>query len=542
MATKRYQCDVVIVGGGLAGMVAALELLDANKNVLILDRDREEKFGGLAKESFGGIFFVNTPAQRRAGFTDSPDLALKDWLSYGELGEEDTWPRRWAEQYVNQCTDKVYSWLRAHSVSFFPVVHWVERGLHQPGNSVPRFHMVWGTGHGLIEAIKGHLQTHAHADQLNVQFRHHVSEITTEAGKVNGVRGVNETTQQPFEVHAEQVVIASGGICGSIERLKQHWYPDWGTPPETILNGSHRYADGDMHDVAASLNANITHLEKQWLYAAGIAHPNPGGLPDKGLSVVPPKSALWVNYKGKRIGPTPLVSGFDTRYLVEQICQQEQQYSWQIMNWKIVCKELAVSGSEFNDAMREKRIFGFIKTVLRGNEPLVRKLMATCEDIIVAPTLEALVEEMNALTGEEHVDLATLREDIMQYDAAIAQGEKNNNDEQVRRIAQLRQYRGDRARTCKFQKILDPKAMPLVAIREFILSRKSLGGIQTNLEGRVLTSPVDGKQDVIEGLYAVGEAAGFGGGGVHGLRALEGTFLGSCILTGRLAAQSIARG
>jgi predicted oxidoreductase len=379
------------------------------------------------------------------------------------------------------------------------------------------------------------------------------------------VEGTNDTTGEPFTARGETVVIAAGGICGDVERLKENWYGPWGDPPDTVLNGSHKYADGTMHDAAADVGANVTHMDKQWLYAAGVQHPDPEGKPYDALSIVPPKSALWVNHRGERIGPNPLVSGYDTRYLVQKICEQEKQYSWQVMNWTIAAKELAVSGSEFNDAIRDKRPVAFLRKILQGSDDVIRRLADTCPDVVVADTLDELVAKMNAATGSDDVDLQALEGAIRRYDQQIARGSKFHNDEQLRRIAHLRQYRGDRVRTCNFQPILDRSARPLVAIREFILSRKTLGGVQTDLDGRVLAPPGgDGSldngsldngsldngspeeradaQSPIPGLYAVGEAAGFGGGGVHGLRSLEGTFLGTSILSGRLAGKAIASG
>ena len=539
------QHDVVIVGGGIAGIATALELLDRapHLDVLMLDRDTPEQWGGLARWSFGGIFFVGTPQQRLMGIRDTPALALSDWTRFADFDDDALWPRRWAEQYTDRGTDDVYRWLRARGIQFFPVVHWVERGMFEPGNSVPRFHMVWGTGKGLTETLIEEVRTHRHADRLTVRFRHRVTDLIGDVSGIRGVRGVNEETGGGFRVEAPQVVVAAGGICGSIDRIRQHWYAPWGDPPETILNGSHRYADGTLHDAAADIGANVTHLDKQWLYAAGIPHPDPEDKPYDALSIVPPKSALWVNHRGERMGPNPLVSGYDTRFLVEQICQQEKKYSWQVMNWTIAAKELAISGSEYNAAIRDKKPLQFLKRVLTGSDDVIRDLAARSPDVVVADTLDGLVDRMNALTGTDDVDREALRGAIDRYDQQIARGPTFHNDEQLRRIAHLRKYRGDRARTCAFQPILDPDARPLVAVREFILTRKTLGGLQTDLDGHVLATPAaDGTADPIPGLYAVGEAAGFGGGGIHGLRSLEGTFLGTCLLGGRLAGQAIAAG
>ncbi len=531
---KSFQSDVIVVGGGISGIACCLELLDRNKKVLLLERDVPEKFGGLAKESFGGMFFVNSPVQKRAGIKDSIDLALDDWFSYADFGKDDIIPKKWAEKYVHCCTEEVFDWLRNLGISFFPVVHWVERGLLQPGNSVPRFHMVWGTGYVLANTLIGHLKSHPKVENLQIAFRQKVESILFENDQIGGVSGVNEATKEPFRAEAEVVVVAAGGINGSIERVKKNWYKPWGTPPKVILNGSHRYADGTLHDATAAIGGNITHLDKQWNYAAGIHHPKPDK-PAHGLSLIPTKSALWLNFRGERFGPMPLVSGFDTRFIVEQICRQEQKYSWQVMNLKIAAKEFSISGSEYNPAIRDQKWIAFLKSILLGNKKLVNLLIEECADIVVGWSIEELAEKMNALTGGQEVEVSLLKKSIDNYDAQIQRGKKYFNDEQLRRIAHLRQYRGDRVRTCKFQPIFDKSAMPLIAIREFILSRKSLGGIQTDLKCRVLNKI----GQPIEGLYAVGEAAGFGGGGMHGLRALEGTFLGGCVLTGRAAAKAI---
>jgi predicted oxidoreductase len=533
---SNQSTEVIIVGGGIAGITTALELLEFGKKVIIVDRDIEENLGGLAKESFGGMFFVDTPEQRRGGIRDTPELAYEDWQNVAKFSETDHWPKKWARTYVYNCTDKVYRWLRKNGVKFFSVVHWVERGLFTPGNSYPRFHMVWGTGYELSRVLTERLLSHPNAKaNLTIHYEHKVEALIEEGDRILGVRGIDEKSGQPFEIMAQATVIAAGGIGGNIPLVKKHWFKPWGEPPETILNGAHKYGQGDLHDQVARVNGNITHLDKMWPYAAGIHHPEPKR-EDHGLSLVPPKSALWLNFKGERIGPMPLMTAYDTRYLVEEICKQEKKYSWQVLNLKIAYKEFAISGSEHNKAMKEKNLLGFLKTILFGNKALVNEMLENCQDFVVANTIEELAEKMNALTGDNDVSVANLKRAIGTYDANIDRGPKFFNDEQLRRIAHTRSYRGDKVRTSKFKKINDPKAMPLIAIREFILSRKTLGGIQTNLESQVLNK----NATVIDGLYAVGEASGFGGGGMHGQGSLEGTFLGGCVLTGRIAAHSIA--
>lgn len=532
---QQLRSEVLIVGGGIAGITTALDLLDSGKSVLLLDRDQAEVFGGLARESFGGMFFVDSPEQRRLGMRDSTELALRDWCNFAEFGPDDHWPKAWADAYVNRCTPDVYHWVRRYGVRFMPVINWVERGEFRPGNSLPRFHMVWGTGQALADQLIAALRHHANAGKLTLRFGYRVEQLLSSNGQIDGVQGVEEKSGIPFEVHAEHTVVATGGINGSLEMVRRHWHADWGQPPEEILNGSHRFADGTLHQAVAGAGGHLTHLDKMWNYAAGVHHPRPRK-PHHGLSLVPPRSALWMNWQGQRIGPQPLVSGFDTRRLVTDICAQERAYSWQVLNRRIALKELAVSGAEFNPSIRDKKVFAFLRDILLGNRWLVDELTQNCQDFLVARTLPELVEKMNALQGDASVQLRSVTEAVEHYDATIDRGRGLMNDEQLRRIAGLRQYRGDRVRLCKFQRIQDDKALPLMAIREFITSRKSLGGIQTDLQSRVLS--LSGQP--IPGLYAVGEAAGFGGGGVHGLRALEGTFLGGCILSGRIAARAIA--
>jgi len=537
MDPLKYKTDVVIIGGGIAGITCALELLDSNLKVLLIDRDDKVNFGGLAKESFGGMFFVNTPHQRKLGIRDSIAIATRDWFSFAEFDEDDLWEKKWAEKYIHHCRDDVYFWLRDRSIKFFPIVHWVERGLHQPGNSYPRFHMVWGTGYELTNSLIKYLEAHKNAENLTLLFNHKGEEFIAADGRVNGITGIDESNGSSFEIEADHIVVATGGIGGNIEKVKENWYKPWGSPPEVILNGSHQYALGEFHDRISDINGKVCHLDKMWNYAAGIHHHRPKHQ-HHGLSIIPPKSAIWLNSLGKRIGPIPLISGFDTRFLVEQICRQEKKYSWQVMNMKIAIKEMAISGSEFNKAIREKNWIGFIKSVLIGNKSLVSELVSENQDVITANSFEELSEKMNNLTGTNEVNIDILKESIFNYDQNIDRGRKYFNDDQLRRISYLRQYRSERVRTCKFQKIDDKKAYPLLAIREFILSRKTLGGIQTDLNCRVMLD--NNKADeTIPGLYAIGEAAGFGGGGMHGKRSLEGTFLGGCILTGRVAAKAI---
>ena len=530
---RKYQSDVIIIGGGIAGITTALELLNQGRKVLIIDRDISENFGGLASQSFGGVFMVNTPTQQRMGIKDKIETALSDWYSYAQFRPDDFWPRQWAREYVERSYEDVYLWLRKYSINFSPVVHWVERGYDVPGNSVPRFHIIWGTGKWLMQTLIKHLKFHHNKHLLQICFCHRVTQLEVFNGRVGACIGMDESAGTGFYAQGEHIVIATGGTNGSIARVRDNWYNPWGTPPEVILNGGHKYGAGDLHDEVKRVGGNLTHLDQMWNYAAGVHHPHPQ-MPLHGLNLVTPHSALWVDADGKRIGPPHLLAGYDTRYLVREICRQKNKYSWLILNRKIAVKELAVSGSEFNDAIANRKIFKFIKTILLGNPAMVDELSTNCIDFVNASSLPELVEKMNHLQEDQRVKLAVLHSAVSNYDHLIKK-KAVQNDDQLRRIAQVRTYRGDRFRTCKFQKIIDSRAMPLMAIRLSILSCKSMGGIQTNLQSQVLT-PAGA---IIPGLYAVGEASGFGGGGIHGKRALEGTFLGSCILSGQSVARAI---
>ncbi len=526
----RYQADVIVIGAGIAGVTAAIELLERGRSVLLLDRDVEDNMGGLAKESFGGLWFAGTPLQKRYGIRDGAEQGLRDWLSFADFGAEDRWPRAWAEAYVQRANGEIFDWLRGIGVEFMPMPLWVERGLHSPGNSVPRWHIVWGTGHELQVVLNRHLLNHARRERLQLQFGHCVESLLTTNGRVTGCRGRFEGREGEFTAFADNVIVASGGINGDLERVKRHWHADWSKPPQTLLNGSHKFADGRLHDAAATLGARITHLDWQWNYAAGVHHWEPRK-PSHGLSLVPPKSALWLNWRGERIGPMPLVTGFDTHDLVAQICRQERAYSWQLLNRRIMLKELAISGGEFNPSFRRKKRLHVARDILLGNHWLYDQMTQMCPDVVVAPTLDELVAKMNTLVGDGSVSADAVRDATTRYDACIDLGPRFHTDEQLRRIEFARRWVGDRLRTCKFQKILDPAAGPLIAIREFIISRKSMGGLQTDLDCRVL----DEAGAPIPGLYAAGESAGFGGGGMNGKRGLEGTFLGGCLLGGRIA-------
>ena len=535
MTTDNNRTETVIIGGGVAGITAALELLDRGRKVVLLDRDKKENFGGQAITAFGGITMVGTPIQKMMKVPDSPELAYQDWCDTAEFGPNDILPRQWAKMYCERSAKDIYGWLRSKGVSFLPSVQWPERGYYRPGNSVPRYHLVWGTGQGLTQALIDRLLGHENRDKLDLRFNHRVQELISEGGRIVGCEGKTEDTGEDFSVRAENVVLASGGIGGNLERVRKLWPPEMGKAPDDLLVGTHPFCDGKGLDMAERAGANITNLGYMWNYPEGVAHTDPR-FNCQGLRVIGPRSALWMDPSGSRTGPEPLTDYYDTVFCVKRICAQDKQYSWHVMNWKIARKELALSGSEHNRAIRDKSIPGLIKMVLFGSEGLVRQMVDECDDFVTAHSLPELVEKMNAITGTGDVKLENMERDIAKYDGQIERGEKFHNDDQLRRLAHSRRWQADKMRLCKFQKILDPKAMPLIAVRYRIIVRKSLGGVQTDLESRVM----DKSGERVPGLYAAGEAAGFGGGGINGKSSLEGTFLSSAVFTGRIAARSIA--
>ncbi|MEA2495502.1 MAG: uncharacterized protein QOJ29_3413 [Thermoleophilaceae bacterium] len=518
------RADVVVIGAGIAGLVATLELLEYGRDVVLLDRCQPHELGGLAREAFGGTFMVDTSEQRRSGIEDSFDLAWQDWQALAGFEEGDVWPRRWAEQYVARARDEVGGWLKQHGVWFFPVVNWAERGMYGDGNSVPRFHLCWGCGQGMVDGVYGAIQEHPRRSHLDLRFRTLVTKL--EPGLVHTEDG---------EIEANAIVVAAGGIGGNLDIVRRHWPKNMGSPPQEILMGSHYYADGAMHQEVERIGGNVTHLERMWNYADAVHHPKPRRK-DHGVKLIPPRSGLLFDPDGKRYGPAPVMPTFDAYYALERMCEDERKYSWLVCNWKIACRELDVSGSEHNPLIREKRLVRFLLSVLTGKPNLVRYFVEHCPDFVTADSVPELARKMNELNGNDDLDAELMESEIRRYDGNIARGKSLWNDDQLRRIAQLRNWRGDRLRTAKFVPITAPKAGPLIAIKLQVMARKSLGGIQTDLESRVL----DKSGTPIPGLYAAGEAAGFGGGGLHGKRSLEGTFLGGCVFSARLAAKSIA--
>lgn len=546
--TIEYTTPVLVIGGGIAGICTALELLDKNQTVLLIDRDSEEKFGGMANEAFGGMHFVDTPIQRSNGIKDNKQLALDDWMAAADFpdGDENSFGQQWAHTYIDRNREDVYDWLNAQGIRFFPIVHWVERGdfgfeKGSRGNSVPRYHVAWGTGWEVAQTLIKKLINHPNKDKLSLKFNHKVTGFVWQNKSLVGCEGLAKINgkEAPFSISADNTVICAGGINGNLKQVEKHWDSEtYGAYPENMLCGSHPYADGHLHDEVQAEGGSIKNLGWMWNYASGVKHPKPE-YENHGLSIMPGRSSLWMDALGNRVGPMPLITGFDTHNLCKVTGRLPEQYSWQVMNLKIARKELAASGSHINKAFRNKSWLGVIKLALLGNREIVQWLMDDCEDVVVADTLPELVKAMNDSSEGEYqskVELSNMERDINAYDEQINRGIKLTTDDQIRKIHFLRQWKGDKARTLKSQKIIDEKAGPLIAIRSRIISRKSMGGFETNTQSQV----VDKQGRVISGLYAAGEAAGFGGAGCAGIRSLEGTFLSLCILNGRIAAQTIA--
>lgn len=532
----NQQSDVLIIGGGLAGLVTAYECLLAGKRVTLVDRDTRERLGGLALWAFGGMALIDTPLQRRMKIKDSPEIALRDWIRFGDLSDADKLPRQWADYYVQHSRTEVYDWLIGHGLKFVPAVNWVERGMQGNGNTLPRYHILWGTSRQLIRRMIELVLSADKNGRFTLLSNHCVTALDYSAGVLHGAMAINQSNQQEVRLQAPVVVLAMGGINGSHEQVRANWPKDR-PMPATMLNGAHPFADGKLHHLVAGLGAQITHAGEMWNYAAGFPHPFPH-FEGHGLSAIPCKSALWLNHRGERIGPEPLVTGFDTHELCQRVASQEKPYTWHLLNWRIAAKELAISGSEHNQRIRDRQFPLFLKETLLGNHRLVKQMAAESQYFLVDDTLAGLAAKMNTLTGSNDIRAETLQTTVDAFDANFANGNKLHNDDQIRRIVQARQWRPDKFRTCEPAPLQKTGAGPFIAIHMQLITRKSLGGLQTDLQSRVLNA--DGKP--ILGLYCVGEAAGFGGGGASGKRSLEGTFLPGCILTGRAAARSIVAG
>ena len=427
----------------------------------------------------------------------------------------------------------MYDWLRREGVGFMPAVNWVERGMQGDGNSLPRYHVVWGTSRYLVTRIIAQLRA-AGSGRLEILHQHQVISVEKQAGQICGVQARRESDQSMVRIHAPIVILAMGGINGSEASVRAHW-PNDRPMPTTFLNGAHPFSDGSLHHwVADHLSGQIHNAGSMWNYAAGIPHPRPH-FPGHGLSTIPCKSALWLNHRGERIGPQPLVTGFDTHQLCMDVARQEMPYTWQLMNWRIAIKEFAISGAEHNPYIRDRQFIRFLFDTVAGNRRLIRQMLAESPHVLSDETLEGLARKMNALTGRSDIEAQVLKASVDSFDAQFSHGNRFFNDDQIRRIQQARQWPADRLRTCKPAPLQKAGSGPWIAMQLQLITRKSLGGLRTDLQSRVL----DQEDNAISGLYCVGEAAGFGGGGCSGRRSLEGTFLPGCILTAQAAIRSL---
>ncbi|MFD5510379.1 FAD-binding dehydrogenase [Streptomyces sp. NPDC127051] len=545
-----YDADVIVIGAGLAGLAATAELVDAGRRVILLDQEPEQSIGGQAHWSFGGLFFVDSPEQRRMRIKDSRELALQDWSgTAGFDREEDAWPRRWAEAYVDFAAGEKRPWLHAQGVRFFPVVGWAERGGYDAnghGNSVPRFHITWGTGPGLVAPFERRVRAGVARGLVQLRFRHRVTGLARTAGALDTVTGEvlepsdavrgtasGRASTGAFSLRAQAVIVTSGGIGGNHDLVRKQWPDRLSTPPQRMLSGVPAHVDGLMLGIAEEAGASHINKDRMWHYTEGIENWNPIWA-RHGIRILPGPSSLWLDATGKRL-PVPLFPGFDTLGTLDHIMKTGHDHTWFVLNQRIIGKEFGLSGSEQNPDLTGKSVRDVIDRARQAVPGPVKAFMDNGADFVVERDLASLVRGMNAVTKEDLLDEETVRREVVARDREIAN--PFTKDLQVTAIHGARKYLGDKLiRTAAPHRILDPKAGPLIAVRLSVLTRKSLGGLETDLSSRVLT----GSGEPLPGLYAAGEAAGFGGGGVHGYRALEGTFLGGCIFSGRAAGRAAA--
>ncbi len=544
--------DAIVVGGGLAGLTAATELADAGKRVILVDQEADQNLGGQAFWSFGGLFLVDSPEQRRLRIKDSFDLAWQDWQgAAGFDRNEDDWPKRWAEAYVHFAATEKRSWLRAMGHRFFPIVGWAERGGYDAmghGNSVPRFHVTWGTGPGVIEPFERRARAASKSGKLIFKFRHRVDALTTTNGTVDGVSGVvleptsagrGETTSRAsvgdFSLRAQAVIVASGGIGGNHDLVRKNWPQRLGAPPKHMITGVPAHVDGRMIAITEAAGGRVINRDRMWHYVEGVHNWNPIW-PGHGIRILPGPSSMWFDAKGERL-PSPLYPGYDTLGQLDYIMHTGYDYSWFILTQAIIKKEFALSGSEQNPDLTGKSwLMTARRATNKGAPAPVEAFKEKGSDFIVRDNLADLVTAMNKLSGDNLLSHERIKSQIEARDREI--DNPFVKDMQVMGIHNARRYLGDKLiRTATPHRILDPEQGPLIAVKLNILTRKTLGGFETDLDARVFGN----NGQIIPGLYAAGEVSGFGGGGMHGYRSLEGTFLGGCLFSGRTAGRAAAK-
>ena len=547
-----YDTDAIVVGAGLAGLVAAAELADAGKRVVMLDQEGEQNLGGQAFWSFGGLFLVDSPEQRRLGVRDSRELAFSDWMNTATFDRpEDHWPRKWAEAYIDFAAGEKREWLHGMGMRWFPAVGWAERGgqgAGGPGNSVPRFHVTWGTGPGVLEPFVRRVGEHVKTGRIVMKYRHRVTGLNVAGDRVQGVSGeILEATDVgrgerssrvvvgDFDLLAQAVIVTSGGIGGNHGLVRRHWPTErMGPAPGFMVSGVPAHVDGQLRGVVEAAGGRVINPDRMWHYTEGLRNWKPVW-ENHGIRVLPGPSSLWLDPSGRRL-PFPNYPGFDTLGTLTHITSHGYPYTWFVLNEKIIQREFALSGSEQNPDLTGKDL-RLVMARVRGVQAPVRAFMDHGEDFVVRRTLPELIAGMQALTGDGLLDGPTLERELRERDAQLANA--FGKDAQLAAIRGARAYLGDRlSRVAKPGPILDPEAGPLIAVKMNILTRKSLGGLETDLQGRVLGD----SGEPIGGLYAAGEVSGFGGGGLHGYRSLEGTFLGGCLYSGRVAGRAVADG
>jgi predicted oxidoreductase len=548
----RETADVIVVGGGLAGLVATAELADAGRRVILVDQEPEASLGGQAFWSFGGLFLVNSPEQRRVRVRDSHELAWQDWLGTAAFDRpEDEWPRRWAEAYVAFAAGEKRRWLADQGIKLLPNVGWAERGGYGAighGNSVPRFHIAWGTGPGVVEPFARRVREAAARGLVDLRFRHRVDELSVTDGAVDGVDGTvlapdrcgrgqssNRDAAGEFELRAGTVVVTSGGIGGNHELVRRNWPQRLGTPPRHMITGVPAHVDGRMVEITQSAGGNVINPDRMWHYVEGIRNWDPIW-PMHGIRILPGPSSLWLDAVGRRL-PVPLFPGFDTLGTLAHIQTTGHEHTWFVLTQKIIEKEFALSGSEQNPDITNRSVRELLRSRVGSGAPApVEAFKRHGADFVVERDLRSLVDGMNRLTDEPLLELGQVEAEVVARDREM--DNPYTKDLQVTAIHGARRYLPDRVtRVAAPHKLLDADAGPLIAVKLHILTRKTLGGLQTDLSSRVL----DAAGEPVPGLYAAGEVAGFGGGGMHGYRALEGTFLGGCMFSGRTAGRAIAQ-
>ncbi|KAK0382703.1 hypothetical protein NLU13_9799 [Sarocladium strictum] len=556
---NREGGPVIVVGAGLAGLVAAFELQKRDVPTIILDQENEANLGGQAFWSFGGIFVVDSKEQRRMGIRDSRELAMRDWMGSAQFDreEEDHWPRQWAKAFVDFATDEMEDYVKSQGLGFLFNVGWAERGdgvADGHGNSVPRFHCKGGTGPEVVRVFAEPVKKAADRGVVQLKFRHVVDELILDedSGKVVGVRGrVLEEDDSPrgvkssrkqvdtFEFRGSAVLVSTGGIGGNAEAVRKAWPIDRLGPkaPDSFVMGVPAHVDGRMIGIAEGVGAHVVNRDRMWHYTEGLQNWNPIW-ENHGIRILPAPSSLWLDATGKRMPPF-LYPGSDTMATLKHICSTGYDYSWFILNQSIIAREFALSGSEQNPDLTNKSVLGFLKRVLgkKGTLP-VQNFQAHGKDFVVKDNLRDLVAGMNELAAERQgpvLDYDKVKDIVDARDGQFAN--PFSKDAQAMLINNGRAYFPDRrGRIAKPHALLDIAHGPLIAVRLNILSRKTLGGLETNLQGNVMKD----KNTPFPGLYAAGEASGFGGGGVHGYNSLEGTFIGGCIFSGRAAGRAIA--